>query len=452
MPALIKRPGSPYFFAAFDVRMPDGSIRRLKKTTKQTKRNAALKEALKLEEAFTKEHRAEGENASKAYAILTDATESAARGELSEGRARELLARLTEVSTGSPLKFYTLRTWAGEWLEMKEATIKPATMARYKASIAAFLAWMGDRADSRLEAVTKPDMRKFRDAIRDGWKRERPRKPEVRKRASKVPRKPVRRTAATANDFTADVAGMFRSAVREGLLLASPCAAMDRLPEDDSITREPFTVAEVGMLVSAAAESNWQDSIFPPARNDAMTRNTRCSDWAGAILVGFYTGARLCDCCGLIWGNLNLSKKLLTFMPAKTSRKKKRLEVPLHPRLLSWLKDRKIGGDTEPLFPALHGLKSGGQQGLSSQFVAIMQSAGVDRLIARQGEEGGCRAQHTRSFHSLRHSLTSGLANLDVPEEIRRRIVGHDSAEAHAGYTHHEQETLARAVEKMPSV
>jgi integrase len=68
------------------------------------------------------------------------------------------------------------------------------------------------------------------------------------------------------------------------------------------------------------------------------------------------------------------------------------------------------------------------------------------------GTKGTQRAQHARSFHALRHSLTSTLANLDVSEEIRRRIVGHDSAEVHSGYTHHERETLARAVEKMPSV
>ncbi len=66
--------------------------------------------------------------------------------------------------------------------------------------------------------------------------------------------------------------------------------------------------------------------------------------------------------------------------------------------------------------------------------------------------KGEQRAQHSRSFHSLRHSLTSTLANADVSEEIRRRITGHESAAVHSGYTHHERKTLARAVEKMPSV
>jgi len=81
-----------------------------------------------------------------------------------------------------------------------------------------------------------------------------------------------------------------------------------------------------------------------------------------------------------------------------------------------------------------------------------MAAGKIDRHTKRQGTKGGQRAQHARSFHALRHSLTSALANLDVSEEIRRRIVGHESAEVHAGYTHTERETLARAMAKMPSV
>jgi integrase len=170
------------------------------------------------------------------------------------------------------------------------------------------------------------------------------------------------------------------------------------------------------------------------------------------ILTGFYAGARLGDCARLKWGNLNLSRKTLSFMPAKTERKRKRLEVPLHSRLVAWLQTRKPGEDDTPLFPALHMDAIGGRHGLSSQFIAIMELAEVDRRTTRTGTKGTQRAQHARSFHALRHSLTSTLANLDVSEEIRRRIVGHDSAEVHSGYTHHERETLACAVEKMPSV
>jgi integrase len=242
---------------------------------------------------------------------------------------------------------------------------------------------------------------------------------------------------------------MFRAAVREGLLLASPAAALDRLPEHDSTEREVFSVAEVGQLVSAAADPAWMKGIL---RESPEAAAARCADWQGMILLGFYAGARLGDCAGLTWGAVDLDRKTLSFMPAKTERKRKRLELPLHPRLVSWLTGRERSADAAPLFPTLATARVGGSQGLSAQFTAIMDAGKIDRRQVREGATGGQRAQNARSFHSLRHSLTSTLANLDVSEEIRRRIVGHESAEVHAGYTHTERETLARAVEKMPSV
>lgn len=450
MPTLIKRPNSPFWIAAFDVTQPDGTTRRLKKSTKQKKRGEALTEALRMEAAEQKAGTATGETATKAFAILTEAATAASKGELSEARARELIARLCEISTGEPLRFYTVRTWADDWLAVKSTTGKPATMARYRAHIAAFLAWLGTKADGKLEIITKADVRAFRDAIRDGWMEGRG---EATRRRSKADKASVNhRTAKTANHYAVDVAGMFRSAMREGLLLASPCAALERLPEDDSTEREVFTVAEVGKMVNTAGNAIWQDEMFSGGLTDDETRNARCDDWQGMILVGFYAGARLGDCARLTWGNVNLTRKTLSFMPAKTSRKKKRLEVPLHPRLMSWLNGHTPGTDAEPLFPALAETTVGGRHGLSSQFIAIMEHAEIDRRNVREGTKGGQRAQHARSFHALRHSLTSALANADVSEEIRRRIVGHESAAVHSGYTHHERETLARAVEKMPSV
>ena len=48
----------------------------------------------------------------------------------------------------------------------------------------------------------------------------------------------------------------------------------------------------------------------------------------------------------------------------------------------------------------------------------------------------------TRSFHSLRHSYISFMANAQVPAEVRRSLAAHDSAAVHEGYTHHDHEAL----------
>lgn len=411
----------------------------MKKSTKERKKDEATKKAIKLEAAELKSATATDEKSTKAFAILTEAAEAAARGELSEGRARDLLARLTELSTGQVLRFYTVAGWRDEWLAMKAATSKQSTLRRYKGHVDDFVEWLGEKANARLEAVTKADVRGFRDAIRSGWTGRTDEKGnEIR----------TARTAKTTNLYAADVASMFRAAMKDGLILTNPAAALERLPELDSAERDVFTVAEVGRLVAAAGKHDWQAGMF--SKSDPQ-RKQRSADWQGVILLGFYAGARLGDCAHMKWGCVNLARKTLAFMPAKTERKRKRLEVPIHPRLLTWLKGRKAGTDETPLFPTLHDCHIGGGHGLSSQFLAVMKLAKVDRGTTRQSSDVA-RAQHARSFHSLRHSLTSTLANLDVSEEIRRRITGHESAAVHSGYTHHERETLARAVEKMPSV
>jgi hypothetical protein len=42
------------------------------------------------------------------------------------------------------------------------------------------------------------------------------------------------------------------------------------------------------------------------------------------------------------------------------------------------------------------------------------------------------------------------MANAGVSEEIRMKLAGHASKDVHAGYTHHELETLRAAVAQLP--
>lgn len=156
MASLLKRDNSPFWFAAFDVPQADGSYRRIKKSTKQKKRADAMAEAVRMEEAACKAVIAKDGDTSRVYAILEEAAAAAARGELSEARGRELLARMCKESTGEPLRFYTVRSWAEDWLSMKRATGKPATIARYSKHIQTFLSWLGEKADGRLESVSNP--------------------------------------------------------------------------------------------------------------------------------------------------------------------------------------------------------------------------------------------------------------------------------------------------------
>ncbi len=70
MASLIKRENSPFWIAAFDVAMPDGSVRRLKKSTKKRKRAEAMVEAIRLEDLERKRHHAEASSTTHSYSEL----------------------------------------------------------------------------------------------------------------------------------------------------------------------------------------------------------------------------------------------------------------------------------------------------------------------------------------------------------------------------------------------
>ena len=80
-------------------------------------------------------------------------------------------------------------------------------------------------------------------------------------------------------------------------------------------------------------------------------------------------------------------------------------------------------------------------------FKQIVKNAGLDPMTV-QGK--GLRKFTKRSFHSLRHSFNSALANAGVAEEVRMKLTGHSSKVMNAHYTHLQVDTLKNAVTTLP--
>lgn len=97
--------------------------------------------------------------------------------------------------------------------------------------------------------------------------------------------------------------------------------------------------------------------------------------------------------------------------------------------------------------PKLAGKLSGGRRGLSEGFKRIVVKAGLDPMTV-QGK--GIRKFSKRSFHSLRHSFNSALANAGVPEDVRMKLTGHASKVMNKNYTHLNVATLKNAMTTMP--
>jgi integrase len=175
------------------------------------------------------------------------------------------------------------------------------------------------------------------------------------------------------------------------------------------------------------------------------------ADWRGLIMLAYYTGARLQDLANLKWGNVDMTAKLIRFHQRKTGQE---IAIPLHPSLERYFLNIWTPTITTDafIFPTLAGRDEGGNSGLSRQFLGIMVAAKIDNPVIRQRKGSKGRTVRLLSFHSLRHSFVSALANLGVPQELRQLLSGHQDAQSHAVYTHTDLARLREAVEKMPGI
>ena len=103
-----------------------------------------------------------------------------------------------------------------------------------------------------------------------------------------------------------------------------------------------------------------------------------------------------------------------------------------------------------PLFPALSRKKVEGRIGLSNTFTRLIASAGIDNEILSEGKGSKGRSVKRLSFHSLRHTFVSQMANMGVAREVRRKLAGHSRKGSHDRYTHLEIGTIRAALKDFP--
>jgi integrase len=323
----------------------------------------------------------------------------AKNGTLTEQTATKIIGEIVERTTGEPFRNMATNEWFEQWVAGKAQTKSAATTERYKQVKGDFLHSLGKRAMLSLAHLAPKDIRAYRDAELAAGK-----------------------SNKTANLSVKIVSAGFNAAFRQGYITVNPCTALESLPEETA-ERSNFTAKQVARLVKAAE-----------------------GDWQSAILFAYYTGARLRDVTNMRWNAIDLDAKLINFIPSKT---KKHVTIPLHSDLeRHLLKSPGIGKAF--LFPSLGERSTGGKNGLSGQFARVMARAGIEGKITRHTAQG--RANSSLSFHSLRHSFNSAMANAGVAEEVRMKLTGHSTREIHTKYTHHEIEALRAAVSVIPPI
>lgn len=333
----------------------------------------------------------------------------------------DLASSLSE-RIGQPLQLVTVAQEFKGYVASLESK-SDSTRERYKQIIEEFLAALGDSASKKLAALDSREILAFRDArLKSGL-------------------------SPTSADFESKlIRSVLKRAMLAGRIASNPAVNVPLLNRKGAV-RGVFEPEQVRALLMAC---------------DGFNRRGQDAgkDWRGAMLVAFYTGARLSDVANLRWHNVDLAKRTLRY-----TEKKKRFAteilVPLHDELETHLIGLSAPDDPEAsLFPALAGRNTGGANGLSREFVMLMGRAGIERRVIRAGasddekKPGEMKGRNIFDLgeHSFRHSFNSHLSRAGVPEDVRQRLCGHDSKEVNRRYTHHEIETLRASVAKLPGV
>ena len=408
---------SKFYFVSF--RLPDkgkpGELRQFYRSTKQTTKAEAEKAARAIVAAAEKGAGAGTDKGRAIYAVLQEAAQLAEAGRLDLAMGTVIVGKLIETSGGGDFKRYTVRAWLQHWLDGKTTeTAKPggkgkskgysaATHTRYSGVVNQLLYWLPeDKKEGDILSLSTEDLRRWRDALsKEG------------------------RSAATVNDAVKTIRTALNSARKNGAVLSNVADAVPMLTEAESI-RAVFTPEDLERLLTSAQ-----------------------GDWRGVILTAWFTGASLRDITNLRWRQVDLDKGTLAYSRRKTGTA---VVMPLHDDLAAYLTELPATDDPEAfIFPSLAGKATAGKSGLSMAFKAIMAKAGIEGETEEAKGEAG-RTRNALSFHCLRHSFNSALANAGVSVEIRQALAGHASAEMNETYTHRELGPLQEAMRKLPGL
>ena len=276
----------------------------------------------------------------------------------------DMLEKTNEETIVTP----TTEKYLGDWLKSIETKKSHGTHERYKHTVKLFLKGLGVVAKSPITSITSSHIEDFLNARLE----------------EKVAPKTAVVDIKTLNDA-------FHRADRYSVILKNPVTAVE-LPKVESSERDIFTLEQVAKLLQTVGHKN---------------------DWFTLILLGYFTGQRLGDCATLEWKQVDMQNHLIHFKQEKTGKK---VAVPMTNDVDEHLQFLSEFIDSKYVCPDLAERGSGGAHGLSESFGRIVKRAGIDS----QRIKGKGKIHFNRlSFHSLRHSFNSTMAEAGVSQETR---------------------------------
>ncbi|MBL9116693.1 MAG: site-specific integrase [Verrucomicrobiaceae bacterium] len=338
---------------------------------------------------------------------VADEMETAHKRRMTTSQVVKLCGGLVKELTGEDFSTLSVREFLDGYLARRKREVSKATMAAYKGTAERFKKWLGDRADAELFRVEKRDVIAFRNHLGDSLH------------------------PTTANHALKLLRVFFKAAKVEGLLFENPCDDVAILrKESGGTTRRGFTLEELRIVLG----------------------EVKGTEWASLVRFGLYTGQRLGDLAALRWSQVDLENEEIRLITGKTRRV---VIVPICKPLMAHIETLPAGDEaTAFLHPKAAEL---GVSHLSREFGEVLARCGFRPATTHDKAEGkGGRAArrvlNELSFHSLRHSAVSMMKNAGISPAIVQDLIGHESAEVSAHYTHIEAEAKRKALETLPVI
>jgi len=213
---------------------------------------------------------------------------------------------------------------------------------------------------------------------------------------------------------------MLNRAVRSSLIGANPAKNVELFELDDS-------------SVSDRVLSNEEENRLLAACDESELRY-RAPHLKLVVLVALYTGLRRGEILRLRWSDIDFEKGRLSVRKSKTKSGKR--DVYLNSMLYQQLLSLSRQEHGEWIFPSPERFQKPGQPerhiaDVKNAFRRAIRLAGIKKI----------------TFHQLRHTFCSRLADAGVPLPVIQKLAGHASITMTSRYTHPADELKQRAVE-----
>jgi integrase len=154
------------------------------------------------------------------------------------------------------------------------------------------------------------------------------------------------------------------------------------------------------------------------------------------ILIALYTGLRRGEILALRWADIDLENRILLVRKSKTPAGQGR-KVNLNSRLYDALYNQHREANSEWVFPSFDRFQDEGRErhicDIKHAFQKAVKLSGIPKI----------------TFHQLRHTFCSRLANAGVSMSVIQELAGHSSILTTRRYTHPDVELKRKAVEML---